>query len=68
MNTMPVDISKIEKMESSSDYPKFDKAKTERQRRHNILAEEAAQIFDDKISAHQKVRFLMDRYLHIVFV
>ncbi|XP_021907201.1 sterol 3-beta-glucosyltransferase UGT80A2 isoform X2 [Carica papaya] len=58
MNTMPVDISKIEKMESSSDYPKFDKAKTERQRRHNILAEEAAQIFDDKISAHQKLKLL----------
>ncbi|CAN1745197.1 hypothetical protein LINPERHAP1_LOCUS2366 [Linum perenne] len=41
-------------LEPTSSQLKLERAKTERQRPHNILAEEAAQIFDDKIPVQQK--------------
>ncbi|WRX10053.1 UDP-glucuronosyl/UDP-glucosyltransferase - like 10 [Theobroma cacao] len=48
--------SNIEKLGSSQ--PKLEKSKTEAQRHRNILAEEAAQIFDNKLSAQQKRKLL----------
>lgn len=53
VNTIPV-----EKLESVGQI-KLARSKTERQRHNNILAEEAAQIFDDKISVEQKVNFTL---------
>lgn len=52
VNTIPV-----EKLESVGQI-KLARSKTERQRHNNILAEEAAQIFDDKISVEQKIKLL----------
>ncbi|KAF5458259.1 hypothetical protein F2P56_022300 [Juglans regia] len=43
---------------SSPGLIKLERSKTERQRHNNIYAEEAAQIFDDKISDQQKVNFI----------
>ncbi|KAK8573321.1 hypothetical protein V6N13_100123 [Hibiscus sabdariffa] len=51
-----VGTSNIEKLDSSQ--PKLVKSKTEAQRPWNILAEEAAQIFDNKISAQKKLKLL----------
>ncbi|CAN1313573.1 hypothetical protein LINPERPRIM_LOCUS28997 [Linum perenne] len=42
-------------LEPTSSQLKLERAKTERQRPHNILAEEASQIFDDKIPVQQKI-------------
>ncbi|KAF5458258.1 hypothetical protein F2P56_022299 [Juglans regia] len=43
---------------SSPGLIKLERSKTERQRHNNIYAEEAAQIFDDKISDQQKLKLL----------
>ncbi|KAL4313027.1 hypothetical protein GQ457_01G037770 [Hibiscus cannabinus] len=56
VGTSRVGTSNIEKMDSSQ--PKLVKSKTEAQRPRNILAEEAAQIFDNKISAQKKLKLL----------
>ncbi|CAN1131260.1 Sterol 3-beta-glucosyltransferase UGT80A2 [Linum perenne] len=45
-------------LEPTSSQLKLERSKTERQRPHNILAEEAAQIFDDKIPVQQKLKLL----------
>lgn len=59
--------SNTEKLDSSQ--PKLEKSKTEAQRHRNILAEEAAQIFDNTISAQQKVlRFLDESPVPLSFV
>ena len=50
--------SNIEKLDSSQ--RKLEKSKTEAPRHRNILAEEAAQIFDNKIPAQQKVLSFLD--------
>lgn len=58
VNTLPIEISDIEKYESTSgsDQFKLERSKTESRHRHySFRSEEAAQIFDDKISVHQKV-------------
>ena len=55
-NTLPREISNIDKFESNSGQLKLERAKTERPIHHNIGSEEAAQIFNDKISAQQKVK------------
>lgn len=60
--TMPVEgSSSSERAESSSttNQPRLAKSKTERQQKvTHILAEDAAKIFDDKISAGKKVLHL----------
>ncbi|XP_038694884.1 sterol 3-beta-glucosyltransferase UGT80A2-like isoform X2 [Tripterygium wilfordii] len=54
-NTLHMDVSSVDKSEPT--LSKLEKSKTERQR-HNILAGEAAQIFDNKISVRQKLKLL----------
>jgi len=50
---------------SSTNQPRLDKSKTERQQKvTHILAEDAAKIFDDKISAGKKVLYF---YFWFVF-
>ncbi|KAL0461036.1 UNVERIFIED_CONTAM: Sterol 3-beta-glucosyltransferase UGT80A2 [Sesamum latifolium] len=51
VNTMPPEILNSEKLELPVG---LQRSKTERQRHNNILAEEAAQIFDDRIPVQQK--------------
>ncbi|KAJ8899246.1 hypothetical protein K2173_012834 [Erythroxylum novogranatense] len=46
------------KAESTWDKLKLEKSRTEKHRPPNIFAEEAAQFFDDKISAQQKLKLL----------
>ncbi|KAJ4826730.1 hypothetical protein Tsubulata_020998 [Turnera subulata] len=53
-----IEMSSSDKSESTSSQLKLQRSKTERQRHQNILPEEAAQIFNDKISVHQKLRLL----------
>ncbi|XVF32246.1 hypothetical protein REPUB_Repub17cG0064900 [Reevesia pubescens] len=56
VGTLPVGTSYFEKLDSSQ--RKLEKSKTEAQRHRNILAEEAAQIFDSKMSDQQKLKLL----------
>ncbi|KAE8662359.1 Sterol 3-beta-glucosyltransferase UGT80A2 [Hibiscus syriacus] len=56
VGTLRVGTSNIEKLDSSQ--PKLVKSKTEAQRPRNIFAEDAAQIFDNKISAQKKLKLL----------
>ncbi|XP_022887982.1 sterol 3-beta-glucosyltransferase UGT80A2-like isoform X2 [Olea europaea var. sylvestris] len=60
INTMLPEILNSEKLERPSSEVKLERLKTEWQRHNNnnILAEEAAQIFDDKISVQQKLKLL----------
>ncbi|GFP91060.1 sterol 3-beta-glucosyltransferase ugt80a2 [Phtheirospermum japonicum] len=55
VNTMPPEIINSVKLELPAG---LERSKTERQRRNSILAEEAAQIFDDRISVQQKLKLL----------
>ncbi|KAL0437293.1 UNVERIFIED_CONTAM: Sterol 3-beta-glucosyltransferase UGT80A2 [Sesamum radiatum] len=55
VNTMPSEILNSEKLELPVG---LQRSKTERQRHNNILAEEAAQIFDDRIPVQQKLKLL----------
>ncbi|KAL3620534.1 hypothetical protein CASFOL_035446 [Castilleja foliolosa] len=55
VNTMPPEIINSVKLELLAG---LERSKTETQRRNNILAEEAAQIFDDRISVQQKLKLL----------
>lgn len=62
VNTVPPEILNSEKLDAPSE---LERSKTEKhlpnpekQRRNNILAEEAAQIFDDRISVQQKLKLL----------
>ncbi|XP_022758606.1 sterol 3-beta-glucosyltransferase UGT80A2-like isoform X3 [Durio zibethinus] len=54
VGTLPVGPSNIEKLDLSQ--LKLDKSKTEAQRHRNIFGEEAALIFDNKMSAQQKLK------------
>ncbi|XWS36542.1 hypothetical protein CRYUN_Cryun20dG0093700 [Craigia yunnanensis] len=56
VGTSPVGTSNIEKLDSSQF--KLEKSKTEAQRNRNLCAEEAARIFDNKISDQQKIKLL----------
>ncbi|XP_052170428.1 sterol 3-beta-glucosyltransferase UGT80A2 isoform X2 [Diospyros lotus] len=59
LSAMPVEVSSSNLAEPPSNRLKLERAKTEKQHRSsNILAEEAAQIFDDKISVKQKLKLL----------
>ncbi|KAF8394191.1 hypothetical protein HHK36_020398 [Tetracentron sinense] len=53
--TLPAETSNADKLESTSNGHKLETSKTVR-RRHNIVGEEAAQIFDDRISVQKKLR------------
>ncbi|MBA0790987.1 hypothetical protein Gohar_015595, partial [Gossypium harknessii] len=58
VGTSRVGTSNIEKLDSSQ--PKLVKSKTEAPRHRSILAEDAAQIFDNKMSAQKKVRSFLN--------
>lgn len=53
-NTLPGDKADVDKLEPSSSQLHLERSKTERRTQKNI-ADEAAQIFDGKISARKKV-------------
>ncbi|KAL6502947.1 hypothetical protein OROHE_024115 [Orobanche hederae] len=55
VHTLPPEILNPGKLELPAG---LERSKTERQRRNNILAEEAAQIFDDRISVQRKLQLL----------
>lgn len=52
-NTMPPEILKSEKLEVPQG---LERSKTERERYTNVHAEEAAQIFDERIPVQEKVK------------
>ncbi|KAK2986386.1 hypothetical protein RJ640_026650 [Escallonia rubra] len=54
VNTLPLEILSSEKCEPL----KLERSKTERQRHKSVRPDEAAQIFDDKISVQQKLKLL----------
>ncbi|KAK7259983.1 hypothetical protein RIF29_25645 [Crotalaria pallida] len=56
VTTLPTAISHGDKLELSSSNFKLERSKTERQR--HLRAEDAAQIFDDKIPVQEKIRLL----------
>ncbi|PPD72372.1 hypothetical protein GOBAR_DD30724 [Gossypium barbadense] len=56
VGALRVGTSNIEKLDSSQ--PKLVKSKTEAPRHRSILAEDAAQIFDNKMSAQKKLQLL----------
>ncbi|KAL8029232.1 hypothetical protein ABFX02_14G213800 [Erythranthe guttata] len=53
VNTTPLETMNYEKVELPS---VLERSKTERRTHNNILSEEAAQIFDERISAQQKLK------------
>lgn len=59
VNTLPTEKINGGKLEHDLNPPKLERSKTERQQNKNILASEAAQIFDNNISVQQKVYFLI---------
>ncbi|KAI4354434.1 hypothetical protein L6164_003295 [Bauhinia variegata] len=56
VNTLPIEISHVDKLESGSSHFKLERSKTERQR--HLWPEDAAQIFDDKIPVQEKLKLL----------
>ncbi|XP_071918779.1 sterol 3-beta-glucosyltransferase UGT80A2-like isoform X2 [Coffea arabica] len=58
VTTLQPEILSLDKLEPPLNNFTLDRAKTEGQRHHNILSEEAAQIFDDKIPVQQKLKLL----------
>ncbi|KAL6968070.1 sterol 3beta-glucosyltransferase [Sarracenia purpurea var. burkii] len=58
IKTLPVEILSSDISVPPSSQLKIERSKTERHRNNNILAEEAAQIFDDKIPVQQKLKLL----------
>nr|AHA50081.1 sterol 3-O-glucosyltransferase [Eleutherococcus senticosus] len=58
VNTLPPEILNSDKLMPPSSQLKLQKSKTERHRHDNILPEEAAQIFDDKIPINDKISLL----------
>ncbi|KAK9281325.1 hypothetical protein L1049_004224 [Liquidambar formosana] len=57
-STVPVEILDSGKLESTSSQFKLERSKTERHRHQNVLSQDAAQIFDDKIPVQQKLKLL----------
>ncbi|XP_058197851.1 sterol 3-beta-glucosyltransferase UGT80A2-like isoform X1 [Rhododendron vialii] len=58
VNTLPLEVLSSDIAEPLSSSPKMERSKTERHRGNTILAEEAAQIFDDRIPVQQKLKLL----------
>ncbi|VFQ86297.1 unnamed protein product [Cuscuta campestris] len=57
-NMKHAEISNPDKPKSPSGSPKLGRSKTERQRHHNICAEEAAKLFDNKLPVQKKLQLL----------
>ena len=55
VNTLPVEFLNSDKFMPPPSQLKLERSKTERQKHHNIRAEDAAQIFDDKLPIKEKV-------------
>lgn len=58
VNTLPAEKLNSDKLEPDLINPKLERSKTERQHHKNILASEAAQIFDNKLPVQQKLKLL----------
>ncbi|XP_021767459.1 sterol 3-beta-glucosyltransferase UGT80A2-like [Chenopodium quinoa] len=58
VNTLPAEKTHCGKLEPDVLPPKLERSKTERQHPRNILASEAAQIFDNNIPVQQKLQLL----------
>ncbi|KAL4030322.1 hypothetical protein IC575_008558 [Cucumis melo] len=58
VNTMPIQTSNIDQLESDSSQHKLERSKTEVHKHNKFLPEEAAKIFDDKIPVHRKLKLL----------
>ncbi|KDP26415.1 hypothetical protein JCGZ_17573 [Jatropha curcas] len=58
LNPSQIEVSGANELKPTSSELKLERSKTERQRHHNILAEEAKQIFDEKIPVQQKLQLL----------
>ncbi|XP_010684947.2 sterol 3-beta-glucosyltransferase UGT80A2 [Beta vulgaris subsp. vulgaris] len=58
VNTLPAEKLNSGKLEPDLINPKLERSKTERQHHKNILASEAAQIFDNKLPVQQKLKLL----------
>ncbi|KAK1353021.1 Sterol 3-beta-glucosyltransferase [Heracleum sosnowskyi] len=58
VNTLPVEFLNSEKFMPPTSELKLERSKTERQKHHNIRAEDAAQIFDDKLPIKEKLSLL----------
>lgn len=58
VNRSRLEIPGTIKLEPTPSELKLERSKTETQRHHNILAEETAQIFDDKIPIQRKLQLL----------
>ncbi|KAJ0052744.1 hypothetical protein Pint_01591 [Pistacia integerrima] len=58
IKTPQMELSSAEKQEQVSSPLKLERAKTESHRPRSILAQQAAQIFDSKISVEQKIKLL----------
>lgn len=58
VNTVPLETFSSLGSQLPSTHPRMEKSKTERHKNTSILAEEAAQIFNNKIPAQQKLKLL----------
>ncbi|XAR61000.1 Sterol 3-beta-glucosyltransferase [Bertholletia excelsa] len=58
VNTLPVEISTSDTLKPPSSVLNLERPKTDRQKNINLFAEEAAQIFDDKVPVQQKLKLL----------
>ncbi|XP_074317256.1 sterol 3-beta-glucosyltransferase UGT80A2 [Silene latifolia] len=58
VQTLPAEKRSFSNLEPELSQSKLERSKTESQRTSNILASEAAQIFDNKISVQQKLKLL----------
>ncbi|KAL2512381.1 Sterol 3-beta-glucosyltransferase UGT80A2 [Abeliophyllum distichum] len=58
VNTMPPAILRSDILEPVPSEVKLERSRTDRQRRNVVLAKDAAQIFDEKISVQQKLQLL----------
>ncbi|KAL9235666.1 hypothetical protein vseg_010408 [Gypsophila vaccaria] len=58
VQTLPAEKRNFANLEPDVSQPKLERSKTEKQRTTNILASEAAKIFDNKIPVQQKLKLL----------
>lgn len=58
LKSLPMEKSIVDKLEPALSRINLDMSKTEKQTNYSICAEEAAKIFDDKISVQQKLSFI----------
>lgn len=58
VNTLPLEVLSSDIAEPLDSQPTLERSKSERHRNNTILAEEAAQIFDNRIPVQQKLKLL----------